>query len=123
MIILRINTRSGVPPYLQIVQQIKHDIRLGLLKKGDKLPTVKEAVTMTAVNPNTVFKAYRELEHQGLVKGQPGIGVFVLNNPDTPPADAQARLTADLTRWIQEARKLGLDDEATEALFHITLRK
>jgi DNA-binding transcriptional regulator YhcF (GntR family) len=122
MIILRINTHSGVPPYLQIVQQIKHDIRMGLLKKGDKLPTVKEAVTMTAVNPNTVFKAYRELENQGLVKGQPGIGIFVLKHPATPSVDAQAQLTAGLSRWIKEARKLDLDDESTEALFHITLR-
>lgn len=122
MIILRLNTHSGVPPYLQIVQQIKHDIRMGLLKEGDKLPTVKEAVTMTAINPNTVFKAYRELENQGRVKGQPGIGVFVLKHADTPSPAAQARLTADLSRWIREARKLGLDDEAAEALFHITLR-
>jgi GntR family transcriptional regulator len=122
MIILRINTRSGVPPYLQIVQQIKHDIRMGLLKEGDKLPTIKEAVTMTAINPNTVFKAYRELESQGLVKGQPGIGVFVLNHPHTPSPGTQEKLATDLTQWIHEAREAGLDDEAAEALFTITLR-
>jgi len=122
MILLRINNRSGVPPYLQIVQQIKHDIRMGLLKEGDKLPTVKEAVTMTTVNPNTVFKAYRELENQGFVKGQPGIGIFVLKQSDAPSPDAQAKLTANLSRWMLEARRLGLDDEEVEALFHITLR-
>ena len=122
MIILRINTHSGVPPYLQIAQQIKYDIRMGLLKEGDKLPSIKEAVTMTAVNPNTVFKAYRELESRGLVKGQPGIGIFVLKQAEAPPPGAQAKLAADLRHWILEARTLGLDDEATEALFQITLR-
>src|SRR5437868_4693803 len=110
MIILRIDTRSGVPPYLQIVKQVKHAIRMGLLRVGDKLPTVKEAVTMTAVNPNTVFKAYRELEGQGLVEGQPGIGIFVLKSLDTPSVEAQAKLTAGLKGWIEKARDLGLDD-------------
>jgi GntR family transcriptional regulator len=122
MIILRLNTHSGVPPYLQIVQQVKHDIRMGLLKEGDKLPSIKEAVTMTAVNPNTVFKAYRELENQGLVRGQPGMGIFVLDHPNTPSRIEQEKLAGDLTRWIHKAREAGFDDEAAEALFTITLR-
>jgi len=121
MIILRLNTHSGVPPYLQIVQQIKHDIRMGLLKEGDKLPSVKEAVAMTAVNPNTVFKAYRELENQGFVKGQSGIGIFVLRQAEAPPPDAQMKLVKSLTLWIQEARKEGFDNEAMEAMFSTTL--
>lgn len=123
MIILHLNTRSGVPPYLQIVQQIKHDIRMGLLKEGDKLPSVKEAVTMTTVNPNTVFKAYRELESQGLVKGQSGSGVFVLPPPTPPPPDVQANLAATIVEWVHTAREAGLDDEAIEAIFTTTLRK
>ncbi|HSW74810.1 MAG TPA: GntR family transcriptional regulator [Candidatus Saccharimonadales bacterium] len=122
MIILRLNTHSGVPPYLQIVQQIKHDIRMGLLKEGDKLPSVKEAVTMTAVNPNTVFKAYRELEGQGFVKGQAGSGVFVLQQYTAPSANVQAKLATTLTDWLNTAQSAGLDEEAIEALFTITLR-
>lgn len=122
MIVLRLNTHSGMPPYLQIIQQVKHDIRFGLLKEGDKLPSVKEAVTMTAVNPNTVFKAYRELENQGIVKGQAGLGVFVLRQSATPSSEVQAELTAGLNNWLRKAQQAGLDDEALEALFVITLR-
>lgn len=123
MIVLRLNTHSGVPPYLQIVQQVKHDIRFGLLKEGDKLPSVKEAVTMTAVNPNTVFKAYRELENQGIVRGQAGLGVFVLRQPIMPSSEVQAELATDLDGWLHKAQQAGLDDEGIEALFAITMRK
>ena len=67
MIEFRLETRSGIAPYLQIVQQVKHALRLGMLRSGDQLPTVKEVVGSVAINPNTVLKAYRELEHEGLV--------------------------------------------------------
>ena len=123
MILLRLNTHSGVPPYLQIVQQVKQDIRMGLLKEGDKLPSVKEAVTMTAVNPNTVFKAYRELEAMGLVKGQAGIGVFVLARPAGPPPGTQAALADEAIPWVRRALNAGLDEEAIEALIRTTLGK
>ena len=69
MIEFHLDTRSGVSPYLQIVQQVRHALRLGLLHEGDQLPTVKEVVAQLAINPNTVLKAYRELEHDGLVGG------------------------------------------------------
>ena len=95
---------------------------MGLLKEGDKLPTVQEAVTMTAINPNTVFKAYRELESRGLVEGRAGIGTFVLKHPAGPSPSTQKTLTKDLGDWIDSAYKAGLDDESAEALFHITLR-
>ncbi len=77
MIEFHLNSRSGVPPYQQIVQQVRHALRLGLLGEGDRLPTVKEVVTTLAINPNTVLKAYKELEHSGLVAARPGIGTFV----------------------------------------------
>ena len=65
MIEFHLDSRSGVSPYLQIVQQVRQALRLGLLREGDQLPTVKEVVGQLAINPNTVLKAYRELEHEG----------------------------------------------------------
>jgi GntR family transcriptional regulator len=122
MILLRLSSRSGVPPYLQIVQQVKQAIRMGLLKEGDKLPTVKEVVTMVAVNPNTVVKAYKELESNGLVEGRAGIGTFILGHPSGPSPATQTALSNKLGSWIDEALQAGLDEESTEALFYITLR-
>lgn len=122
MTILRLSSHSGVPPYLQIVQQVKQDIRMGFLKAGDKLPTIKEAVTMVAINPNTVVKAYNELESQGLVEGRAGIGTFVLERPAGPPPAVQTALASTLMHWLAEAKQAGLDDESIEALFSTTLR-
>src|SRR5437763_482174 len=84
MIAYRLDTRSGLAPYLQIVQQTKDALRLGVLQRGDQLPTVKEVVASIAINPNTVLKAYRELERAGLVEGRPGIGTFVLKTLTGP---------------------------------------
>src|SRR5487761_937528 len=105
MITFRLSTHSGVPPYLQIVQQVKQAIRLGILIEGDQLPTVKEVVKMIAINPNTVFKAYRELEALGLVEGRTGSGTFVSGSPAGPPPKVQAKLADNLTYWIDEAKK------------------
>ena|SRR5690242_9156697 len=121
MIAYRLDTRSGLPPYLQIVQQTKDALRLGLLRPGDRLPTVKEVVTSIAINPNTVLKAYRELVHEGLVEGRPGIGTFVLKSLGGPHND-HPRLRRHLERWLAEARDAGLDDESISALFGATLR-
>lgn len=121
--IFHISSRSGVPPYLQIVQQVKQDIRLGLLKEGDKLPAVREVVTMIAINPNTVVKAYRELENQGFIEKRAGIGTFVSKQPAGPSPDTQAALLDKLDGWIAEAEAAGLDEESTEALFNTALRK
>jgi GntR family transcriptional regulator len=122
MIILRLSSHSGVPPYLQIVQQVKQNIRVGLLKEGDKLPTVKEVVTMIAVNPNTVVKAYKELEGIGLVEGRAGIGTFVRGRPAGPSPPTQTALGIKLADWIEEAREAGLDEESIDALFYTILR-
>jgi GntR family transcriptional regulator len=120
--IFHISSRSGVPTYLQIVQQVKQDIRLGLLKEGDKLPAVREVVTMIAINPNTVVKAYRGLENQGFIEKRAGIGTFVSKQPAGPSPDTQASLLEKLEDWIAEAETAGLDEESTEALFHRALR-
>jgi GntR family transcriptional regulator len=114
--------RSGVSPYLQIVQQVRNALRLGLLRKGDQLPTVKDVVAQLAINPNTVLKAYRELEHDGLVAARPGVGTFVTRTLADNTLAAHGPLRQDLQRWLAKARRSGLDDESIEALFQTTFR-
>jgi GntR family transcriptional regulator len=121
MINFRVDGRSVVPPYLQIVQQVRQALRMGLLDVGDRLPGVREVVAATAVNPNTVLKAYRDLEHGGLVEARPGYGTFVLKRPPGPPPGTHARLGRSLSRWVREAREAGLDDESIESLLRVTL--
>src|SRR5437016_7814783 len=123
MIEYRLDTRTGLAPYLQLVQQTKAALRLGLLERGDQLPTVKEVVATIAINPNTVLKAYRELEREGLVEGRPGIGTFVLKGLDGPPPHAHAALRKSLLRWLRTAFDAGLDHESVEALFDSTYRE
>jgi GntR family transcriptional regulator len=118
----QLSSDSGVPAYLQLVQQVKQALRMGVLEVGDKLPTVKEVVAEVAINPNTVTKAYRELEYEGLVEGRQGVGTFVSRRPDGPPPGTQARLARTLERWVQTARGEGLDDESIEALLRSILR-
>jgi DNA-binding transcriptional regulator YhcF (GntR family) len=123
MITFRLNTHSGVPPYLQIVQQVKQALQVGILQPGDQLPTVKEVVAHVAINPNTVAKAYRELEMLGLTEGRTGSGTFVTKRPKGPSPEVQEALSDDLGSWIQKARAAGLDDEAIEALVRVALHK
>ena len=122
MIHFHLDARSGVPPYQQIVQQVRRSIQLGLLKDGDQLPTVKEAAGHLAINPNTVLKAYKELEHAGLAAARPGIGTFVTTTMNEASLAAQGALRQDLQRWLEKARRAGLDDENIEALFQDTFR-
>ena len=122
MIEFHLDERSGLAPYQQLVRQVRQALRLGMLREGDQLPTVKEVVGSLAINPNTVLKAYRELEREGLVKPRPGVGTFVTATlPDTSFA-AHGPLRADLRRWLAKARRSGLDDESIEALFATTFR-
>jgi GntR family transcriptional regulator len=114
--------RSGVAPYLQIIQQVRQALRLGTLSVGDQLPTVKDVVATLAINPNTVLKAYRELEYEGLVAARPGVGTFVTGTLDGGPLAAHGPLRRDLQRWLVKARRAGLDDESIEALFASTFR-
>ena len=122
MIVFRIDSRSGIPPYLQIVQQVKHALRLGMIGPGDQLPTIKQVVADVAINPNTVLKAYRDLEREGLVKGRAGVGTFVLRRPDGPPPTLQAQLRRSLDRWLRSAFDAGLDHESIASLFESGLR-
>ena len=112
----QLNSGSGVPAYLQVIQQVERALRMGVLEPGDQLPTVKEVVADLAINPNTVLKAYRELEGRGLVQGRQGVGTFVLRRPAGPPPDVQARLARSLDRWVKNARAQGLDEASIQAL-------
>jgi GntR family transcriptional regulator len=118
----RVDGRSGVPPYQQIVQQVRQALRMGLLTVGDQLPSVREVVTATAINPNTVLKAYRDLEREGLVEARTGHGTFVRARPPGPPPGTHSRLGRGLASWVREARAAGLDDDAIESLLRITLQ-
>jgi GntR family transcriptional regulator len=117
-----LDSRSGVSPYLQIVQQVRHAVRLGTLCEGDQLPTVKEVVARLAINPNTVLKAYRELEHAGVVAARPGLGTFVTASCPDPLIAANAPLRQELRGWLAKARAAGLDEESIEALFRDAVR-
>jgi GntR family transcriptional regulator len=122
MIHFRLNAQSGVATYVQLVQQVRHALRSGLLTRGDQLPTVKEVVGSLAINPNTVLKAYRELEHAGLVEGRPGLGTFVLRSLEGPPPDKQAALRRSLERWLQSAFAAGLGPDAVLAFVDAAMR-
>ena len=123
MIEFSLDARSGLAPYLQVVQQVRQALRLGLLREGDQLPTVKDVVGRLAINPNTVLKAYRELEREGLVAPRPGVGTFVTRSLAGAGLAAHEPLRRDLRRWLTKARTAGLDDDSIEALFDATFRE
>jgi GntR family transcriptional regulator len=114
--------RSGVAPYMQLIQQVRQALRLGLLVEGDRLPTVKDVVAKVAINPNTVFKAYRELEYQGLVTARPGVGTFVTRSLTDQSLAAHESLREELRAWLDKARAAGLDDESVQAIIATTVR-
>jgi GntR family transcriptional regulator len=118
----RLDSTSGVSPYLQLVHQVRQALRLGMLQEGDQLPTVKEVVARLAINPNTVLKAYRELEHEGLASARPGVGTFITRTLSDASLAAHSPLRRELGRWLVKARQAGLDDESIEALFRDTFR-
>lgn len=122
MIEFHLDKRSGVAPYQQVVQQVRQALRLGLLDVDDQLPTVKEVVAALAINPNTVLKAYKELEHLGLVAARPGIGTFITATLRDDSLAAHGPLRQDLKRWLAKARRAGLDEESIEALFRDVVR-
>ena len=114
--------RSGVAPYMQLIQQVRRAMRLGLLTAGDQLPTVKDVVAKLAINPNTVLKAYRELEYEGLVTPRPGVGTFVTRDLTDRSLAAHEPLREELRAWLAKAQAAGLDHESIEALFVTTFR-
>jgi len=113
----RLDPGSGVPTYLQLVHQVEHALRLGYLEPGDRLPKVKDVVAGLAINPNTVLKAYRDLEQKGLAVGRPGQGTFVNGTLGGVPLRDQQTLRQEMIAWLQSARDAGLDSDGMVALF------
>jgi GntR family transcriptional regulator len=118
----RLDPASGVPTYLQLVQQVEHALRLGYLKPGDQLPKVRDVVASLAINPNTVLKAYRELETKGLAAGRPGQGTFIQATLNQVALPELAGLHRSLLGWLSAADAAGLDEAGIVALFTSALR-
>lgn len=116
MIDFRIDRRAGVPAYLQIVQQTRQALLLGRLAAGDQLPTARAVVASTGINPNTVLKAYRELDREGLVETRAGAGTFVTGAAGRAQAAQESEAGASLGAWLRQARVSGLDRPEVEAL-------
>jgi GntR family transcriptional regulator len=116
LIEFHLDSRSGVPTYLQLANQVRHAVQLGILKPGDQLPTVKEVVTSLTINPNTVLKAYGILEAEGRAKGRRGQGTFVTSTGPSPLGDEVGTLRRSLRDWFSRARAAGLDEQAIDAL-------
>jgi GntR family transcriptional regulator len=123
MIHFRLDPRSGVPAYRQLYDQVRQAVSLGHLQPGDQLPPVREVVRQITINPNTVHRAYRDLEGAGIVEGRPGRGTFVVEvpAPSTTP-ERQAELQEDLIVWIEGARAAGMNDDAISALVSLSIR-
>jgi GntR family transcriptional regulator len=122
MIEFQLDAASGVATYLQLVQQVHDALQLGLLEPGDQLPTAQQVVAKLAINPNTVLKAYRDLEREGLARARPGQGTFIIRSlPRTDPA-TQARFLAAMTDWLRSARSAGLGPDDIEAIYRTAAR-
>ena len=121
MLDFRIDTTSGLPPYAQLVQQVKQALRLGWLQPGDRLPTAHEVAAGVAINPNTVQKAYKELEQEGLVVGRPGQGTFIQRSLSQTTPTELAGLSRRLQRWMTAAREAGLDDDGIMDVVRATM--
>ena len=118
----RLDPSSGVPTYLQLVQQVEHALRLGYLKPGDQLPKVRDVVAALTINPNTVLKAYKELEVKGLAAGRPGQGTFVQATLSQVTLPELGGLRRSMLGWLATAEEAGLDEDGIVALFTSALR-
>lgn len=118
-----LNQSRGIPVYLQLVHQVKHALQLGYLKPGDQLPTVKQVVSSVVVNPNTVLKAYRILEAEGLVDIRPGSGTFITGGGSGLNLGNLDQIQASLREWFQKAIQAGLDQSAIDAIFSRVMRE
>jgi len=113
----RLDPRRGVAPYRQLVDQVRLAVASGRLRGGDRLPSVRDVVSQVTINPNTVHRAYRELEHLGLAEGRAGLGTFITTAPTTPrDATDEDDLAEELRRWFRRARGAGLSNDEIRAL-------
>ncbi|MGH3183098.1 MAG: GntR family transcriptional regulator [Gemmatimonadales bacterium] len=122
MIEFQLDETSGVATYLQLVQQVHQALRMGMLEPGDQLPTAQQVVARLAINPNTVHKAYRELEREGLARARPGLGTFITRSPAGTDPDTQARFLATMADWFRSARSAGLGPDDIEAIYRTAFR-
>lgn len=122
MIEFHLDGHSKVATYMQLVQQVKQSLRTGVLGPGDQLPKVREVSEALAINPNTVLKAYRQLEIEGLAEGRPGVGTFVTRTLAGPSLANQAALRRGLEVWLRKARTAGLGREDIVAIVETTMR-
>jgi GntR family transcriptional regulator len=122
LINFRLDPRTGLAPYRQLVDQVRQAVSLGLLHPGDRLPSVREVVTQVTINPNTVHRAYRELEHEGVVEGRSGLGTFVTASASSRvTAEDRAVLLEELREWVGRAHRAGLDGDAIAALVAVAV--
>jgi GntR family transcriptional regulator len=120
----RLDPQSGLAPYRQLVDQVRHAVRSGLLRDGDQLPSVRDVVTQITINPNTVHRAYRELEHQGIAEGRAGLGTFITSRLRAAPnVTERASLEQALQDWVADARRTGIDEETIRELVRTALRQ
>ena len=124
MLLLKPNPSSGVPIYLQLMEQIKHAIETGALKPGEQLPSIRPLAEELVMNPNTVAKAYRELEHEGVVELRQGAGAFVSNKaPTQQEAERLKAAQVLVAQGIQRLRERGITDEEIRRLIEAELAR
>jgi GntR family transcriptional regulator len=116
-----LDRHAGLPPYQQLIRQVEQAVRLGVLVPGDQLPTAKSVVAALGINPNTVLKAYRELEHAGVVEMRAGVGTFVLASAPRAAVTEHPRLRTRLATWMLAAHQAGLATGDVRALFEATI--
>jgi GntR family transcriptional regulator len=121
VLVFRVDAGSGVPIYRQLVEQVRRELMLGRLAPGDQLPTLREVVDALAINPNTVVKAYAELEHQGLVVRRQGTGTFVTAAPPASALQAPPAVRNSLFRWVRRAREAGVTNDQVRMLVALAL--
>jgi GntR family transcriptional regulator len=115
---LHINIRSGVPIYVQLIEQIQHALEVGTLSPGDSLPSVRELASELSIAPNTIAKAYNELQRMGLIESRAGKGTVVLGEvEETVRARQQEALIERLQAVIHDASKLGMSAETLQGHF------
>lgn len=120
----RLNPNSGVPIYLQLMEQIKHGIETAALQPGDQLPGIRKLAETVVMNPNTVAKAYRELEHEGYIEVRHGAGAFISTKLNTRKVhDRMETVRPLIEKAVAQAAKLGLTDEEIRRLVEAELQK
>ena len=120
--LFRPNPSSGVPIYLQLMEQVKHAIETGALRPGDQLPGMRPLAEELVINPNTVAKAYRELEHEGVIELRHGAGAFVSGNAGTKKLTDKVRAgQAIVAAAVEKLRARGVTDEEIRRLFEAQL--